>query len=164
LSQTYRDADYSGDLAVNYSGKLSQTNYESQSDIKDWMVDDLAFNNCAENAQIELWMVSNEENKEEWLDETNYNASWFYEVDDLSYLYLADWMVEDQPNIETSFAQNFEEVDMMDWMIESEPFVNEADVETIELQSWMVETGSVENFIDTEIALENWMLDQNYWN
>jgi hypothetical protein len=128
------------------------------------MVDDLAFNNCAENAQIELWMVSNEENKEEWLDETNYNASWFYEVDELSYLYLADWMVEDQPNIETSFAQNFEEVDMMDWMIESEPFVNEADVETIELQSWMVETGSVENFIDTEIALENWMLDQNYWN
>ena len=163
FTQGDSDVAFSSYLSKKSSTNLNQVNYENQSDIKDWMIDEMAFTNSAESAHIERWMVSHDDGMDELFDVYYYNTNWLFESEDLPNLYLADWMVEDQPSIVYSFHQYFQEVDVMQWMINCEQFVYEQEQDAIVLQNWMLETDGIEYSIENDKALDNWMLDQKYW-
>lgn len=164
FSQKNSISEYSKHLFSDISVMQKTVIFENNINIQDWMLDDLAFVFRSENEHMEDWMVMFDDYLDTWLVEAYYNTDWMFEADVLPALNIIDWMVEDMPNVGMSLTETLEDFEMMDWMLLDTHFGNVISDETIELQKWMLDADGIGSSYENDIALQNWMLDQKYWN
>lgn len=164
LSQNSDAGSSSSFIACNNSVYSQVVVVDSNLNIKDWMVDDMAFDFRSEKANLEDWMIMYDNESDNLLIEECIGGNWVFDMDVLPTMELVDWMIEDQPYIDCHFSEMIDDVDLMDWMVIDDRFGKEIEDESVKLQQWMLHIDGIGEDKGNDLVLEDWMLDQKFWN